>query len=268
MPFTEISGLKVFQFNNLSRIPWLRHGISTRTGGESIGPYKSLNLSLLVGDDKEKVIANRRKFFQALGIKEQDVVDAQQVHGNRVAIIDKTARGKVILQTDALLTQETGVSLLVKVADCPVILLADRKKKVVAIVHAGWRGTLQEITKLAVEHMQDNFGTKPADLVAGIGPSIGSCCYEVDTPVISQFKSRFNYADKLLSKVRGGHAYLDLWKANTFQLIETGIREENIEIASICTYDNPKLFFSERWEGLPAQAGKTGRFGAVIWMRK
>lgn len=241
-----------FRFNNLSKISWLGHAVSTKEFG---------NISLYVGDDKEKVLANRAKFFSTAGnLKENDVVEMRQVHGNHVKVVGEKEKGALVLETDAIITNTLGVVLIVKAADCVPILLADPINKVIGVVHAGWKGTAQEIAKLAVNHMEDHFGTKSSDLVVGIGPSIGKCCYEVDTPVIEQFKYKFKYADKLLSRRHGSHANLDLWQANKFQLIEAGVKEKNIEIAQMCTYDNSDVFFSDR------KNKYEGRFGAVIWI--
>lgn len=242
-----------FQFNNLSKVPWLGHGISTKDFG---------NISLFVGEGKDKVLESRAKFLGSVGgLSEGDVVEARQIHGNHVKVVGEKEKGHLILETDALITNTLGVALLIKIADCVPILLVDTRKKAVGVVHAGWRGTVQEITRLAVNHTEDHFGTNPQDLVVGIGPSIGPCCYEVDAPVIEQFRSKFKYADKLFSKQKNVHAHLDLWEANKIQLIEAGVKEHNIEIAGICTFDNSDMFFSER------KGGRTGRFGAVIWTR-
>lgn len=243
---------QIFKFKNLSRIFWLGQGISTKDFG---------NISLYVGDSKKKVFTNREKFFKAVGdLSENDVIEMQQIHGNHVKVVGKEEKGQLILDTDAIITNESGIALIVKTADCVPVLLVDPVNKVVGAVHAGWRGTAQEIARLTVTHMEDHFGTKPADLVVGIGPSIGPCCYEVGTLALEVFK-RFPYANKLFSKVHDDYANLDLWRANKFQLIETGVKEGNIEIANICTFENTDKFFSERKENL------TGRFGAVIWFR-
>ncbi|MBI3290266.1 peptidoglycan editing factor PgeF [Candidatus Microgenomates bacterium] len=243
-----------FRFKNLSKLPWLGHAVSTKEFG---------NLSYFVGDKKANVDANRKKFFSSLGIQEKDVVDAVQVHGNHVVLITQEEQGHNILDTDALITDEKNIPLIIKVADCVPILLADPVKKVVGVVHAGWKGTTQEITKLAVNHMEDHFGTSPSDLIVGIGPSIGPCCYEVDAPVIDAF-SGFTYRSKIFSvlpRTVENRKHLDLWLANKFQLIEAGVREKNIEVAGICTYDNSDKFFSERHDK------KAGRFGAIIWIK-
>ncbi|MBI4057724.1 peptidoglycan editing factor PgeF, partial [Candidatus Microgenomates bacterium] len=257
MPLVKISGLTVFRFNNLSRISWLHHGVSTRDSGNLDWEKTS--------DKKEVVLENRKRFLDALGV-EKEVVEMQQVHGNHVAVVGSTDKGHTILGRDALITKDPRVSLFIKTADCVPILLVDPVKHVIGAVHAGWRGTAQEIARLTIQHMEDHFGTNPKDILAGIGPSIGPCCYEVDTPVIEAFK-KFSYADKIFSPARnathnvaGGkkqkdHVHLDLWRANKIQLIETGVKEEHIEIAEFCTRDSPELFFSERREK------PSGRFG-------
>lgn len=244
--------MQIFKFANLSKIPWLGHGISTKDFG---------NLSLFTGNDKKRVLQSRAKFFSAIGdLSEKDVVEPRQIHTNHVKVVGEKEKGHLILDTDALITNTPNVVLLIKVADCVPIFLLDVQKKVVGAVHAGWRGVVQEITRLAVNHMEDHFGTSPQDLVVGIGPSIGPCCYEVDTPVIEQFKYKFKYAEKLFSKQSGSRAHLDLWLANKFQLIESGVKEKNIEVAGVCTYDNPETYFSDR------KNRSEGRFGAVIWL--
>lgn len=242
-----------FRFNNLSKLSCLGHGVSTKDTG---------NISLFVEDEKSKVLKNRKDFFGAVGgISEDDIVEMRQMHGNHVKVVGEKEKGQLVLGTDAIITNTRGVVLIVKAADCVPILLADPIKKIIGAVHAGWKGTAQEIAKLAVNHMEDHFGTNPKDLVVGIGPSIGPCCYEVDTPVIEQFKHKIKYADKLFSKIHGNHANLDLWNANKFQLIETGVKAKNIEVAGICTYDNSEVFFSDRKDK------PTGRFGAIIWIK-
>lgn len=242
----------LFKFHNLSKFPWLGHAVSDKSFG---------NISLYVGDSKETVLANRKKFFKEAGnLKEENVVEMQQIHGNHVKVVGEKEKGQLILETDAIITNTPDVALIVKAADCVPILLADPTNRAIGVVHAGWRGTAQEIVKLAVNHMEDHFGTSPSDLIVGIGPSIGPCCYEVDTPVIDAF-SNFSYKDKIFSKVDDNHAHLDLWNANKFQLMEAGVKEKIIEVAKICTYDNSDKFFSERHDK------QTGRFGSVVWLR-
>lgn len=236
---------QIFQFKNISTIPWVRHAVSTRD----------------FGDLRDS--SNRKKFLETIGVKEKDVIDAKQVHADNVVVVRGRDKGHTILQTDALITQKPDLPLFIRVADCVPILLVDSIKRAIGIVHAGWRGTVQEITKLAVQKMKGEFGTTPQDLIAGIGPSIGPCCYEIGTPVINLFAKKFpKYSDKLFSREKENRAHLDLWLANKLQLIEEGVKEENIEVAGLCTFENPDLFFSERREG------PVGRFGAIIWIRR
>lgn len=232
----------IFQFKNLSPISWLGHGISTKNLGSVSDPQ------------------GKKNFFNHLSVPDRNIVEAEQVHGNHVALVTEKERGHLILKTDALITNLPEVVLFIKVADCVPILLADPEKKAVAAIHAGWRGTAQEITRITVAHMEDHFGTDPQDLIVGIGPSIGPCCYEIDSPVIETFE-RFPYKEEVILRRRGVHANLDLWNANKFQLISEGVKEENIEVAGICTHDNPDLFFSER------KKKSRGRIGAVVWTR-
>lgn len=250
MPIVGLPPL--FKFDNISRISWVQHGVSTSEFG---------NIGLRPDIDKNETLTNREKFFNSLGTTEENVVEMNQIHGNHVKVVGEKERGHKILATDAIISNSPGVALLVKSGDCVPVVLVDPVKRVVGVVHAGWRGTAQEVIRITVDHMEDHFGTKAQDLIVGIGPSIGPCCYEVDRPVIEAF-SRFPYADRIFSRKRGNHANLDLWEANRFQLIERGVLEKNIEIAKFCTYDNPDLFFSDRKLGRQG-----GRFGALIYIK-
>ena len=261
MPLVKARDLTVFTFGNLSKITWVAHAISTRTGGMSPPPYESLNLSWTTGDKKETVLKNRKLFFGMFRKEEDDVVEMKQVHGDHVAVVGQAEKGTTVLERDAIITGTPGVVLLVKSADCVPILLIDPVKRVVGALHAGWRGTAAEIARLTIDHMEDYFGTRAENVVAGVGPSIGPCCYEIDTPVINAFNG-FSYRDKLFTKQYDDRANFNLWDANKFQLIERGVKEKNIEVAGICTKDNNNLFFSDRGLGKPG-----GRFGGVIFIK-
>lgn len=242
---TQSSLLRLSIFNNF---PWVVHGISTR------------HLGTISGENSRQ---NRKQFFSLLGIYEQDVVELKQVHENHVYIATASDRGKIILGRDAVITNNKKTALLVKSADCVPILVADMQKRIVAAIHAGWRGTVQEITRLTIDHMVDHFSTKPSDIMVGIGPSIGPCCYEVDEVVIDLFRQRFlHQAGQWFSPGKDkNHAMLNLWEANRFQLIDTGVLSKNIDVTGICTADHTDMFFSERKEG------KTGRFGVLIFTK-
>jgi YfiH family protein len=162
-----------------------------------------------------------------------------------------------------MVTNVPGICLMVLSADCVPILMWDHAKKVIGVVHAGWKGTLHLIARKTVKVFQKDFGSSPHDIRAGIGPSIGPCCFEVGSEVISQVKDRLGTGKKhIANKLADKKGCFDLWSANQEQLVQAGIPENNIEVARTCTCDHADVFFSHRCEG-----GRTGRFGAGILIR-
>lgn len=251
------------QFDQLQ----LKHGISTRLGGKSATPYAELNLGKKNADDPEIVKSNRILFSQGVGVPAAAVVTAQQVHGTDIHIVtcgevgQRTASDDmVIADTDALVTAETGIPLMLFFADCVPVLLFDPIRRVVAVSHAGWKGTVGKIAQKTILAMQDHFGTQPKDCMAAIGPSIGPCCYEVDQLVIKALQADFPWWEKVVVP-RGDRWMLDLWQANCLQLEEIGLDPGKIAISGICTQCNSALFYSHR-----ADQGITGRMGAVIML--
>lgn len=245
------------------------HGISTRLGGQSAAPYASLDLALHVGDAPESVWQNRQRFCAALGLDARRICTPEQVHGNRVLRVGRKDAGRgsrvysdSIAATDALITDEPGLPLLLCFADCTPILLLDPVHRAVGIAHGGWKGTVQKIAAGTVQAMQAAFGTRPAEVLVGIGPAIGPCCYEVGDEVAAQFAAAFPGATELLPVVEG-HTHLDLWQANQYQLEQVGVKPEHIDRADTCTACNSELFFSYRADG-----GRTGRIGAVIALKE
>lgn len=244
----------------------IRHGFSTRFGGVSEPPFNSLNLGVKTADQKERVVANRKRFCDAVGVAFAHVVTAQQVHGDRIAIVAAADRGRghadytaAIAGTDALITNVPGVPLMLFFADCVPVLIADPIQKAIGVSHAGWKGTVAKIAQKTVLAMQAHFGTRPGDCLVGIGPSIGPCCYEVDRTVIDPLSQNFSEWQKLVSPRSADHWQLNLWEANRVQLLEIGVLPENIVISGICTACNTALFYSHR-----AEKGQTGRMGALI----
>jgi len=259
--------LNTFLFENLSRKRGIMHFISTRDGGVSKPPFDTLNLSFNVSDDPEHVLSNRKLLSSALGFKLEGLTVAKQVHGNKVALVTDKMRGKgsidhssALDDTDAMITNTPGIMLMIQVADCVPLLFFDAKRKVIAVAHAGWRGTVLSIAKHTVESMVKRFRSDPRDIYVGIGPSIGPCCYEVGHEVIKEVEKNLKNAKDLI-KVKYGSAYFDLWEANKRQLIDSGIPLSNIEVSGICTNCNSNTFFSSR-----AGKGVTGRFGAGIML--
>lgn len=246
------------------------HGISTRHGGTSCGFYDSLNLGLHVEDKLEQVLANRHLFAKALGVEAENIATCQQVHGTGIMRIYAENAGagfadytEAIADTDALITNERGIPLMLFFADCTPILLADPVKKAVGLAHGGWKGTVQSIAAKTAEEMQREFGCRPADMLAAIGPSIGRCCYQVGEGVAEQFREAFpDFAAEILEEKAPGDIHLDLQLCDIRQLEKAGLKTENIVNAGVCTACNNRQFFSYR-----ADNGKTGRIAAVIGVK-
>jgi YfiH family protein len=259
--------------------PWLRHGFSTREGGVStVYGASCSNLGWTKDDDSALVAENRRRFLAECeeGSRFQ-AVTMRQIHSALVRTIREedgvfegkllTADGKAVLEADGAVTDLPGVMLGVQTADCVPVLIADVNKRVVAAIHAGWRGTVAGIVEQGVETMRAVYGSRPDDLVAAVGPSIGACCYAVGDEVRSEFGARFGYADALFRTKSDGQVYLDLWEANRRQLLDTGVSAERITVVGECTActvsHGQRKYFSHR-----AEHGFTGRMMSMIGVAK
>ena len=255
-------------FDLLSGQPGLRHAVSGRAGGRSRGELAGLNVSFAVGDDPAVVLENRRDLCAAVGIPPESVVCAAQVHGTRVAHVGRSDRGRgfesresAIRDVDGLVTDETGVFLWLSFADCTPVLLFDPVRRAVGIAHAGWRGTVGGIAARAVEALAREFGSDPADLVAAVGPCIGSCCYEVGAEVAAAARAGLPSPDDALTESGPSSWRLDLTAANAQLLRSAGVAPRQIEVSGLCTSCRSDLLFSHR-----AQSGRAGRFAAIIGM--
>lgn len=263
----KINSLSIWFFENLLRYERIGHFVSTRNGGHSNPPYDSLNLSFNVGDDPDKVLKNRKLLAGTLGIPLTNLTTAKQIHDGHVKIVSDALRGKgstnykgAINATDAMVTNAPNICLMILLADCVPILFCDPSKRVIGVAHAGWKGTLRFVAHNTVKVLREHFGCSPQDIVVGIGPSIGPCCYQVRQEVLSQVEHVLGTRqDCIRHESANGKGYFDLWTANLKQLLQAGIPEKNIEMAETCTSHHPNLFFSHRHE-----KGKTGRFGAGI----
>ena len=236
----------------------LTHGVFTRQGGVSEGPWASLNLGGTVGDNPLAVRENHRRVYQTLGLDEARACTVWQVHSADCIIV----RGPVpnrrwLARADGMITDQRGLPLTMRFADCTPILLYDPVQHVAGIAHAGWRGTVAGAAVSALRAMQSAFGTRLQDVEAGIGPSIGPEQYQVGEEVVEAVRHTFGPLDGLVRRAVDGSAYLDLWAANRLALERVGV--VHIEVAGICTASRTDEFFSHR-----AEAGRTGRFGAVI----
>jgi YfiH family protein len=262
-------GIKVLRLAPLKKLPWLVHGFSSRSGGASaLDGEKLLNLGFMEWDDRKSVLANRERFQAAIGAKGFSLLPLKQNHGDHIHRL--SAASAEPIHGDASTTNTAKVLLSVQTADCVPILLVDPKKRAVAAIHAGWRGTLLRIAEKAVGRMQQEYGSKPGDLLAAIGPSIGPCCYEVGVELVTRFTAQFADAAEYFDEPRTGdepnpiqwlnmkppghqpppkNVHLDLRKANVSQLKAAGIRASKIYVSDLCTACNTDLLFSFRREG-------------------
>jgi len=233
------------------------HAVTTKIAQE---PF-SFSLALHTGEDRASIIANRKKVSSLLDINDTlHFVVANQTHSDHIKVITKEeTKGwedpeDAVADCDALITDRKGVVLTVLTADCVPVLLYDKKKKIVAAVHAGWKGTKEKIVVKTVKKMIDVFKSEPSDIIAGIAPSIGQCCYEVGEDVAKYFfdmpKAFHQNKEKYM---------LDLPYINQQQLLEAGVKEEHIEMSGICTACESERFFSYRKE-----QGCSGRFMSLI----
>ena len=276
-------GLQILQLTPFSKLSWLVHGFSTRVGGGSkLDGQQLLNLGFMEWDTPENVNANRKKFQAALGANDLVLAPLKQIHS---AILHPFAAApRQPCKGDASSTNTHGLLLAVQTADCVPILLVDPKKRAIAAIHAGWKGTLARITQKAVGRMQYEYGSNSAHLLAAIGPSVGPCCYEVAADFVSKFTAQFADAASYFDQDRSGEepnplqwlnmappghqpapkgVRLDLRNANRSQLLAAGLRPQNIFVSDLCTACRTDLFFSYRKEG-----ALSGRLMSVVGIRR
>jgi YfiH family protein len=257
MTFHERDGMRYFTFPLLDAAG-LPHAVLTRQGGSSRPPYDSLNLGASVGDAPETVEHNRRSVFRLFGRDPRSVPELHQVHSNRILLASLPREGDPP-QADGVVTDSPEYTLCLRFADCVPILLFDPVRRAVGIAHAGWKGTLAKIGMSAVEALRGHFGSRPEDILAAVGPSIGPDHYAVGGEIAEAVRAAFGpSADRWLGR-RGGAVHLDLWSANEFTLRQSGVR--NIALSGICTACHTADWFSHR-----AEHGRTGRFGALLWL--
>ena len=281
--WTARKGLHLLQAKSFNRERWLTHAFSTRIGGTSaLEKTRVLNLGFTEWDSRESVAKNRATFVSAVGASAVQLISLRQIHSDIIFRADAAPAEPP--KADALITATPGLLLAVQTADCVPILLADRRNRAVAAVHAGWRGTLARIAAKVIGRMNMEFGTRAEDVIAAIGPAIAQCSYEVGSEVAQKFAAQFPGArawfdgpfEKIvsddspnplrwLSMMPPGHdpppptVQLDLIAANRWQLLDAGVPEKNISAAGLCTACHTELFFSYRRE-----QGRTGRMMSVI----
>ena len=297
VPETAPNGLKILKVPNWQRLGgrqagWLWHGFSTRKGGVSRayareGAAGDLNLGFTAADDRDLVLQNRRLLIEAVtGNPGTPLVTLRQIHSSVLLVGAAEDARQAPREADGLMSAEPGILLGILTADCIPVLVADRKRRVVAAFHAGWRGTVKRIVEAGVGRMRLEFGSQPEDLVAAIGPGIGVCCYAVGEEVLSSFESQFSYSRQLFrgvddtDEVRrkdpvllltqrapahsplGPSLHVDLVEANRRQLLDAGLSAKSIHRTGGCTSCHRDLFFSHR-----ASQGHAGRMMSGIGIR-
>lgn len=259
MPFTQRGELRLYQFASLLQFD-LDHAIFTRHGGVSPEPWHSLNLGGTVGDAAGRVSQNKRLALAAIGRNPDSIFDVWQVHSSDVVHVNAPRGAQPPQKADALITDRAEVTLLMRFADCVPVLLFDPRRRAIGMVHTGWLGTVRKAATQAVIRMQQAFGTRPSDLLACIGPSIGPDHYPVGPEVVDQVQHAFGADAERHLLARDGELCFDLWSANAALLVAQGV--ESIEQAGLCTACHPQDWYSHRGDH-----GKTGRFGAVMSLR-
>lgn len=262
MLFTEKKGIKLGQFSNLLKHQQIiNHFVTTRHGGKT---SKEFNLNLEKTSSNEYVLENRKTLANAMGLSLNDFVFPFQVHGVNTPRVYNSDRGRGSLRaddsfmdTDGFMTNEQRLCLIAFSADCVPIIFFDPINKAIAVAHAGWKGTVLRIPAFVVERMSREFSSNPDELIVGIGPSGGPCCYEVGDDVISEVEKSFDL--KKVIKNIDGKTIFDMWAANTITLTESGVSSKNIEVSGICTISQNDIFFS-------ARKGDAERFVAGIYL--
>lgn len=257
-------------YNALSELDFIRHAFSTRLGGVSEGEFTSMNLSFGRGDSDENVKKNYKRICKAVGFEYDSLVASAQVHETVVRKVTSADRGVGIYKprdmssVDALITNDPHVTLVTYYADCTPIFFVDTKRKSIGLAHAGWRGTVGEISSKVVEHMAREFSTNPADLICAIGPVIGKCCYEVSEDCAEHFMRLFSEETAVVTPADlKGKYMIDLALANKLLLQRSGVKEENIIVSDLCTQCNSDLLWSHR-----ATNGKRGTMSAFMSIEK
>lgn len=268
--------LKYYRLNNLTtpfitfpvldNISWIKHCFSTRLGGVSTGIHSTMNLGFLNGDDPNCVTENYQRICKVIGIKPESIVHAKQTHKDQYRVVSIEDRGKGFCKErdyddiDALITNQSGVTLTILTADCVPVFLVDPVQKAIGLVHSGWRGTVQRISVKAIHGMSQNFGTNPKDVIAVTGPCICQSCFEVGDEVADAFLEEFGPDTfDLINKQIGGRAHISLSEAITRSLLECGLQNKNIIQSGLCTACNPDILFSHR-----ITQGKRGTLAAFL----
>lgn len=264
----QVGGVAYYSFPSFDQIAFVRHGFSTRLGGVSEGTFSSMNLSFTRGDDPAAVRENFDRFCVAIRVNSEDVVISAQTHTANVKIVTAEDRGRGITRdkeytdVDGLITNDPNVVLCTQYADCVPLFFVDPVKKVVATSHAGWRGTAAGIADATVKKMVESFGCCPEDILAGIGPSIGYCCFEVDAPVYDAFCQVPVFDEGCYTANPNDKFHINLQEVNRRWMLKSGVLAEHITVTDLCTKCHPDVFWSHRITG--DARGSLAAFIAIV----
>ncbi len=254
------------EFENCKEIV---HGFSSREGGVSSGFYATMNMGVRTEDAKENIIDNYSIFCETLGVDVRNVVIAPLSHEANIRNVTVDDAGSGLFRdyccenTDGFLTKDAGIVLTATFADCVPVFYYDPVQKVVGIAHSGWRGTVKEIAAAMVERMCSDYGSRPEDILVGIGPSIGMCCFEVEEDVFYEFAELAYLEDGWYFEKENGRYDIDLWRVIWATLTHAGVTAEHISVSGICTCCNSAKLFSHR-----ATKGRRGTMAGMIALRE
>lgn len=260
----ENGQLKYYTVDEFERTGLVKHCFTTRCGGVSENEYKSLNLRMNSGDSRENILRNYKIICDEIDVNFENLVFSNQVHCDTIYRVGTEDMGNGITKpqrfdgADAFITNERNVPIVIFAADCVPVFFLDTKKRAIALAHSGWKGTVSRISQKCVQKMAEEFAADPRDIVAAIGPSIGACHFEVGDEVAEVFRDEFG--ESVLEKHEKYH--VNMQKAIRMQLVESGVSEENIVTADICTYCNSELLFSHR-----KTKGKRGVMAAIMELK-
>ncbi|MCL2617802.1 MAG: peptidoglycan editing factor PgeF [Defluviitaleaceae bacterium] len=268
MKINDCNGLKYVTFDNISATGLVNHAFSTRVGGVSEGCFDSLNLGLSRGDVREHVQENYRRISRAVGFNWNNAVFSNQSHEINVHRATAQDRGNgvtrptTVRDTDGFVTNVENVVLQTFHADCVPVFLVDPVRRAAGLAHAGWKGTLREVAAVTLRRMTAEFGTDPADVLAGLGPGVGPEYFLVDADVAERFHTELPFSAEFTIQ-HADKLTIDLWKVNRRSLENAGVKPSNIEDSGLCTYTRADLFYSHRRMG----ATDRGAMAAFIEIR-
>ncbi len=243
--------MRVIKSSLFERFPELIFGFSTKIGLNRKTPF-FFNLSFTVGDDETVVKENRSAFFDAIGLMSSKIAYQKQIHSDTITVVERPGPNG---ESDAMITVQQNIGLAIFVADCTPIFIYDKKNKVVAAVHSGWRGAERQILNITLSKLFDQFNSQPQNLFVYFGPSISQKNYEVGEEVAMLFDHKY-------IQENSGKLFLDVPRVNADIVFEFGIPNSNVEISPLCTFEENELLHSYRRDGK-----FSGRSLGVIAMR-